>query len=930
MQSDAGQYSRLTHITTVVNSQMSLHGILGNVVVAISEELVRCNSVGIYLPQPDGTFRGYVGKPEQLEGVMLDQMVIDPAVDKLAAQIIATRQSVYLPDTAESRLPDPRPVKMFSIKSLLGLPIVFEDELFGLVFVFNSGNAMHLTRPEIQAVEAYVNMAAVAIRNANLFEQKQMLLDAGKELSLCKTTREAIAICFRYLGPAIGNTNAAIHLSDGAGGFFPLALNDESEWSEVQWRITHGQMRVDFAHDAVFQHVVETKRPLVIPDVLQDPRPNADVCQEFGIRALFMLPLIAVGEVLGVIGIPTLGAARSYSEAEVEIAESLANATAATLSDLWRMERLEQMIQARTDELAQNNETLLVTVEQLQSLTIQHDMILNSVGEGIYGVDLENKITFCNRAAAEMVGVEVAQTIGRHERDVFRDCSVSLTEFFHLADHDIVQGYSEALQRVDGARFLVARSENRIQRLDHAVGRVVTFRDITEQMRMQLEIRQQAYYDTLTRLPNRLHFNEQLRVAIADACTKDRQLAVMFIDLDQFKRVNDTLGHSSGDILLAKMATLLRSCVPAGDFVARIGGDEFVVILPCDDARGRVSRIATDVIQELSKPFVIDEHQFYISPSIGVSVYPDDAEDAEALVKYADIAMYRSKSRGGRNFQFYTSVMRDVLHKRVDVERSLCGALANGEFVLHYQPQVDLCTGVILGMEALVRWDHPEDGLVPPASFIPILEEMGLIEDVGMWILRTACVQGNAWASRRRQPLRMAVNVSARQITRRDFVREVDQILRSTGFAATNLELELTESTIIQNTDSILGTMHELHDLGVRLSIDDFGTGYSSLNYLKDFPIDCLKIDRTFVSGLPDNKKHVAITSAVSTLAQNLGLRAVAEGIETERQMRFLQEHGCMVGQGYYFSRPLTPAYATTLLEAGQTFCVGRVDGEDD
>ncbi len=930
MQSDAGQYSRLTRITTVVNSQMGLRGILGNVVAAISEELVRCNSVGIYLPQPDGTFHGYVGKPEQLQGVRLDQMVIDPKVDRLAAQIIATRQSVYLPDTAESSLPDPRPVEMFSIKSLLGLPIVFEDELFGLVFVFNSGDAMHLKPPDIQVVETYVNMAAVAIRNANLSGQKQMLLDAGKELSLCRTTREAIAVCFRYLGTAIGNTNAAIHLADGAGGFFPLALNDESEWSEVQWRITHGEMRVDFARDAVFQHVVETKRPLVIPDVLQDPRPNADVCQEFGIRALFMLPLIAVGEVLGVIGIPTLGTARSYSATEVDMAESLANATAATLSDLWRLERLEQMVQDRTDELAQNNDTLLATVEQLQSLTVQHDMILNSVGEGIYGVDLENRITFCNRAAAAMVGVEAEHTVGRRESDIFPACSVSLKEFFRLGEHDIVQGYSEALQRADGRRFLVARSENPIRRLERPVGRVVTFRNITEQMRMQLEIREQAYYDTLTRLPNRLHFNEQLRVAIAEACNKSRQLAVMFIDLDQFKRVNDTLGHSSGDILLAKMATVLRSCVPADDFVARIGGDEFVVILPCVDARVRVSSVAADVIEELSNPFVIDEHQFYISPSIGVSVYPDDADDAERLVKYADIAMYRSKARGGRNYQFYTSTMRDVLHKRVDVERSLYGALANGEFVLHYQPQVDLCTGVILGMEALVRWDHPADGLVPPAGFIPVLEEMGLIEDVGMWVLRTACAQGDVWARRRRQPLRMGVNVSARQITRRGFVREVEEILRSTGFAASNLELELTESTIIQNTEAITGTMHELHELGVRLSIDDFGTGYSSLNYLKDFPIDSLKIDRTFVSGLPDDKKHVAITSAVSTLAHNLGLRAVAEGIETARQMRFLQDQGCMVGQGYHFSRPLTPEYATHLLESGRTFRVGPVDGEDD
>ena len=307
MHSDAGQYSRLTRISTVVNSQMSLHGILENVVAAISEELVRCNSVGIYLPQIDGTFRGYVGKPEQMDGVMLQQMVVDPKVDKLAEKIIETRQSVYIPDTAYSELPDPLPVKMFAIRSLLGLPIAFEDEPFGLVFAFNTGDAMCLTPAEIQVVEAYVNMAAVAIRHANLFQQKQWLLDAGKELSLCKTTREAVATCFHFLDRAIDNANAAIHLSDGRGGFFPLALNKGSEWSEAQWRDTHGHVRVDFSRDPVFQHVIETKRSLVIPDVWLDPRPNTDACREFGIRSLFMLPLIAAGEVLGIIGIPRWG-----------------------------------------------------------------------------------------------------------------------------------------------------------------------------------------------------------------------------------------------------------------------------------------------------------------------------------------------------------------------------------------------------------------------------------------------------------------------------------------------------------------------------------------------------------------------------------------------------------------------------------------------
>lgn len=920
------QYSRLAHITGVINSRLSLRAILETVVIAIAEEIVHCNSVGIYLPQSDGTFRGYVGKPDQIGGVMLDQMVIDPSSDQLASQIIETKQSVYISDTELSTLPDRRPVELFGIKSLLGLPIAFKDELFGLIFAFNSGDGMRLTDAEIQAVEAYVNMAAVAIRNTNLFSQKQLLLDATKKLSLCRTTRETIQTCFRFLEKAIDNPNAAIHLSDGQGGFFPLGLDANSEWTEVQWRDVHKQIKVNFETDLVFQHVIQTKQPLVIPDVYKDSRPNLEACRKFGIHGLFMLPLIAAGELLGVIGIPNLGAPRGYSPAEIQLAESIATAAASTLSDLWRMERLEQTVQARTEELKQNNEKLHSTVAQFQQLTVQNHMILNSVAEGIYGTDLQRQITFCNRAAADMVGYTVQDIIGKREADVFHPSTVQLREFFQMTQNDASKSSCEALLRRDQSAFLVKINRTPIADDGRVIGDVVTLRDITEQMKMELQIRQQGYYDALTGLPNRFHFNERLQAALEEARQHKRQLAVMFIDLDQFKLINDSLGHSSGDRLLMRVAELLSRSMEPGNFVARIGGDEFILLVP--DARGRqaTAEAAQKIIAELNQPVLINEHEFYVSPSIGIGVFPEDGDDAETLVQCADMAMYSCKGIGGRSFQFYTPTMEKTMNERMDAERKLHNALANQEFTLVYQPQVDLRSGSITGMEALICWVHPEYRLLSPARFIPIVEEMGLIEAVGDWILRTACLQAKQWTKRLQKPIRLSVNLSARQFMKRDFVYTIEQILRDTQFEPAYLELELTESTIFQNTDSVIATTHHLKELGVRLSIDDFGTGYSSLHYLKDLPFDTLKIDRIFISELPFNQKHAAITSAVIALAQNLGLKSVAEGVETQQQMAFLQSQGCAEGQGYYFSRPLSERDATALLETGRGFFVGNGD----
>lgn len=419
-----------------------------------------------------------------------------------------------------------------------------------------------------------------------------------------------------------------------------------------------------------------------------------------------------------------------------------------------------------------------------------------------------------------------------------------------------------------------------------------------------------AHHDTLTGLPNRFLFTEKLEQFIES----HRQVAVLFIDLDQFKKINDTRGHTIGDQILQKVAQRLINCVSKEDIVARLGGDEFTIILPTK-TKTEVAQVAEKVVTEIRTPFFIGDSKFYLRTSIGISLFPTDGENIETLIKNSDIAMYRSKEYGGNSYRFFTSSMNRSLEERVNLERLLHSALVNDEFVIYYQPQIDLRTGQIFGAEALIRWVHPQQGLIPPDRFIPIAEETGLIVPIGEWALRTACIQAKKWNREYRHPIHIAVNLSVKQLIDNDIVASVDRIIRETGLDSNLLELELTESIFMQDTQSMVATLNKLKKLGVRISIDDFGTGYSSLAYLKDCPIDALKIDQSFIHDLSKNGKNTAIISAVIILARNLDIKSVAEGIETQVQLNFLEMEGCDLGQGYYFSHPLPEDQMNDLLE---------------
>jgi diguanylate cyclase (GGDEF)-like protein len=426
----------------------------------------------------------------------------------------------------------------------------------------------------------------------------------------------------------------------------------------------------------------------------------------------------------------------------------------------------------------------------------------------------------------------------------------------------------------------------------------LVYRDIAERRRAEEQLRVVSTHDPLTALPNRTLLHERLSHALAKAQRHGRQLAVLFIDLDRFKNVNDTLGHDAGDRLLQFAAQRLYDCLRETDTMARQGGDEFVVLMDELTDREPITRVSQRILDAVAEPFVIDEQEIHITASIGISVYP---EDGRTLLRNADIAMYRAKEKGKNNYQFYSTQIDNYSVERLALESGLRRALERDEFTLHYQPKVNIASGLITGMEALLRWQHPELGWVAPGRFIPIAEENGLILPIGAWVLKTACVQNRAWQRQGVRRFPVAVNLSPRQFAGETLLDDVKGALDASGLPPSDLELEITESMVMNNPEQAVNLLRQLKELGVRVAIDDFGIGYSSLAYLKRFPIDSVKVDRSFVEDIPEDVNSMAIAQAVIAMAHSLRLKVVAEGVESEAQLGFLRGEGCDEIQGHYF-----------------------------
>ena len=428
-----------------------------------------------------------------------------------------------------------------------------------------------------------------------------------------------------------------------------------------------------------------------------------------------------------------------------------------------------------------------------------------------------------------------------------------------------------------------------------------------------------AYHDSLTALPNRSLFNKLLSQAISQARRYDKQLAVAFIDLDRFKQINDTLGHEAGDQLLKEVANRLKGCLRDSDTVARLGGDEFVVLLTELGDKKYAATVAQKIITIIAKPFVLLGQEFRVTASIGISTYPNDGRDEQTLTKNADIAMYQAKEDGKNNFQFYSEKLNANSLERLTLESSLRHALERNEFRLYYQAKRDIANGQITGMEALLRWQHPDLGMVAPMQFIPVAEETGLIVPIGKWVLHTACLQNMAWQKQGLAHLSIAVNLTARQFFDEHLLRDIASILRSTGMEARLLELEIHESLLIQNIEKTLQILTDLKAMGIKIAIDDFGTGYSSLATLQRFPLDTIKIDRSYIRDVATRGEDSTVTEAVIAMGKSLSLTVVAQGVETKEQADFLREHACDELQGFYFNKPMSAHQFTELLQAQDT-----------
>ena len=569
-------------------------------------------------------------------------------------------------------------------------------------------------------------------------------------------------------------------------------------------------------------------------------------------------------------------------------------------------------------ERAANTEALFEEKERAQ-------VTLDSIGDAVVSTDIAGRVAYLNVVAETMSGWSRHEAAGKPLEEVFRIIDgatrAPARNPMHLAIHEnrnVALTPNCVLIRRDGAEFPIEDTSAPVHdRHGRLTGAVMVFRDVSAARAATLSLAHLAQHDALTGLPNQVLLNDRLTEAVLLARRHHRQLAVIFLDVDRFKHINDSLGHVIGDRLLKSIAERLSRCVRACDTVSRQGGDEFVILLS-EMAHPRDASVCADkILAALRVPHRIDEHDLHVTVSVGIVTFPEDGADCETLLKHADFAMYHAKDTGRDNRQFFKRELNVRAVRRQSLEIDVRRALEREELRVHYQPKVDLLTGEIVGVEALIRWLHPERGLVPPAEFIPVAEDCGLMVPIGRWVLAEACHQAQAWQDLGIAPIRVAVNVSPTELRARDFLKGVDTILTETGLAANLLELELTETFLAQDSTATLSVLQGVKQLGLRLALDDFGTGYSSLNHLRRFPIDTLKIDRSFVRSITTNSDDASIVCAVISMGKDLHMRVVAEGVETREQLAFLRDRECPFGQGDYFGKPLTARECMQLLRRG-------------
>jgi diguanylate cyclase (GGDEF)-like protein/PAS domain S-box-containing protein len=579
--------------------------------------------------------------------------------------------------------------------------------------------------------------------------------------------------------------------------------------------------------------------------------------------------------------------------------------------------------------LERENQVIRDKLERSERL---YRFMVNSSPDVVYMLDESGHFTFVNDRVETILGIKKEDLIGKHYSRLVFDEDVELARFalnerrtgkratFNLelrlrrGRREAPRGVSEAMTvSVELTSMGVYAQDNGKRTF---VGSYGVLRDLTERKRAERTIKYQAYHDLLTGLPNRFLFKDHVELALAHARRSDSKVAVIFLDLDRFKLINDTLGHAMGDALLRAVGRRLKACLRAEDTLARNGGDEFVVLLARIGSRFEAEQVAHKIISELNTPFLIETYEFFVSASLGVAFFPDDGEALETLIRHADVAMYNAKNVNRGRYCMYSAEMDEMLSRNLTFEREMHRGLESNQFTAHYQPQISSETGAIVGLEALVRWEHPQRGLLTPGEFIPIAEEVGLIGRIGELLLRTACADLKRWYEMGLPHVRLSVNLSALQLVKHDFVDDILEVLKDNGLSGECLELEITEHVVLTDVESVIQKLRRLSSHGITVAIDDFGTGYSSLSYLQRLPVHTLKIDRSFLQEVAEGRKGSSIVAGIISMAKGLNLNIVAEGVETEYQRLYLESLGCPEMQGFLFSRPIDEAGARELLLA--------------
>lgn len=578
--------------------------------------------------------------------------------------------------------------------------------------------------------------------------------------------------------------------------------------------------------------------------------------------------------------------------------------------------QITQVQLIETERIAQLNQELLESQSRYQA-------VVKQTSEGLVLIDANSKqIMEANEAFCHLLNYTQSEIV---KLTIYDLSSLNSTETNHLFETLLGKKDNLFLEYIltkkDGS---LIETEVNVSLITYRQKNIfcLSVRDITERKLTENLLHYQAFYDSLTNIPNRAFLNTKINEILEQSKENSLLFAVIFMDLDRFKVINDTLGHNIGDQLLQSCAQRIKNCLEKEDLIARWGGDEFIIIIPNFDNLEKVTQIANQILAIVKTPFQIENHQFYISSSMGIALYPQDGTNQDTLIKNADIALYQAKDKGRNNYQFYRPKMNEEASELLLLEGYLHKALANNELLLYYQPQINLNTGKIYGLEALIRWKHPELGLISPAKFIPLAEETGLILSIGEWVLKTACAQNKAWQKAGLPPVKISVNISPLQFQQTNLLEIINNILVETELESHWLELEITESSLMHNIDFAISLLGNIVKIGVNISMDDFGTGYSSLSYLKKFPFNTIKIDQSFVRDLKENSPDLGIIEAVVALGRNFNLNVIAEGVEKEYQLNILKKIGCHLIQGYLFSKPLPLEEATKFLEMNHKSCV--------